>query len=400
MLKPDGDQECSDTHTRFVADRSQPRYPVYIPSRDRYQDDRRLTTKTLERDDVFFRVVVPPSQADQYRAAVSEERVLVLPSDDYVLKDSRNWIRDHAEAEGHDKHHQLDDNLFCFYRLWESERIPVHSGTSLRVLEDFTDRFTNVALSGLVYDMFVIPRGTSGISSAYTRNCHIYSATLVNHAMPYRWRLVRNDDTDICLQALVHGWATLLVNAFTAKKVTTMTVSGGNTDSLYREEAESRDTMGRFEMAEVLRREWPGIVTIARRYGRYQHAVNWGSFAGVPLTLREGLDLESLPEADEYGLGLRKVREPKSERVRALYDGYEDVRGSLPVADPLWRGMPAFRPISPPPKLDLSFATLGAREELVASLGVTVDKKYADKAWAARWPAEGRHDPASLRFEP
>lgn len=381
-------------------DRSQPRYPVYIPSRDRYQDDRRLTTKTLERDGISFRVVVPPSQATQYRLSVGYHQVLVLPSDDYVLKDSRNWIRDHAEAEGHAKHHQLDDNIYCFYRLWESERIPVHSGTSLRVLEDFSDRFENVALSGLAYDMFIIPRGTSGVASAYTRNCHVYSATLVNHAAPFRWRLVRNDDTDICLQALVNGWATLLVNAFTAKKVTTMTVSGGNTDQLYREETDVRDTMGRFEMAEVLRRQWPGIVTVTRRYGRYAHAVDWSRFQGQPLVLREGLGLGSLPEVDEYGLTLRKLRDPKSAQVLSLYDGYEAVRDSLPAADPLWRGLPAFRPISPPPKLVLSFADLAAREELVESLGVTVDKKYEDKAWAARWPAQGRHDPAALRFEP
>ena len=154
-------------------------------------------------------------------------------------------------------------------------------------------------------------------------------------------------------------------------------------------------------MTRSLQREWPDLVRISRRYGRYTHSVDWARFANdPPLRLREGVNLAAFPEIDEYDLRLRAIRYPKSGLVRKLWREYDDCLATLRAPDELWRGMPAFRPILPPPKLTLSFATEQERDELVARLNVTVDKKYRDKAWAARYPDSGRHDPASLRFEP
>lgn len=125
--------------------------------------------------------------------------------------------------------------------------------------------------------------------------CH-YCGDPVNtehaHAMPHRWRLTHNDDTDICLQALTSGWSTLLVNAFLAKKITTMVVKGGNTDDLYADAgSDARDTYGRYEMTRMLERAWPGVVKMVRQYGRYTHSVNWGAFTDPP-RLRPGVEVE------------------------------------------------------------------------------------------------------------
>ncbi len=374
------------------------RFPVYVPSKDRHEEGRAQTVKALRQDGVPFRLVVEPAQAEAYeRWAGPEDQLLVLPEDGHGLLKTRNWIRDHAEAEGHRRHWQLDDNIFCFYRLWEGRRVPVHGGVALRVCEDLTERFENVGISGLNYDMFV----SSATDAPFRANCHVYSCSLINHEMPCRWRLVYNDDTDLCLQALTNGWATILVNAFTAKKRTTMTLRGGNTEQLYRDgdDADERDTYGRFQMARVLERAWPGTVKVIRNFGRYQHSVNWRAF-DVPLRLREELDVDALHPVDEYGMTLRAVRPVQSERIRQLQAGYGRVLLDAKPTDPLWRGLPAFRPGREPPRLAVACRDEATREALVTRLGVTVDKKFKDKAWSAWWPPRGRDDPASLRFEP
>lgn len=360
-----------------------------------------MTAKALVADDVPFRVVVEPQERDAYGEALGYDKILSLPFANQGMGSTpaRNWIREHAAREGYARHWCLDDNIFCFYRIWEGRRVPVHAGVALRVCEDFTDRFQRIAVSGPAYDMFVIPYGSAGIRSPFFKNVHVYSAMLINNAAPFTWRLRYNEDTDICLQALVSGWNTLLVNAFTAKKRTTMTMGGGNA-SIYETGVGGSDTMGRYEMAEMLRRQWPGIVKVTRRYGRYQHSIDWARFGGNTLDLREGSGLAALPEVDEYGLRLRKVRPVRSAEVEGLYREYDATLATLTASDELWRGLPGFRPIAKPPKLVVRFRTNEAREGLASELGVTVDKRFKDKAWSAWWPDRGRHDPASLRFEP
>jgi hypothetical protein len=282
-----------------------PRYPVYVPTRGRWQEGRGRTIRFLMRDDVPFRAVVVPAERDQYATVVGEDRLLVLPSDDYVLKDARNFIRDHAVDAGYTRHWQLDDNIYGIRRFDGVRRVPCETGVGLRVCEDFTDRYRNVALSGLNYDTFVRPLDTK---KPFYLNCHVYSCTLINHAAPIRWRLVYNDDTDICLQALAAGWTTLLLNAFMAKKVETMTTRGGNTDDLYGGD-------GRLVMARALERAWPGVVKTTRRFGRPQHYVDWTKFK---------TPLDPKPK-DEWPpplppMTLREVRDVKSESLRRYAD--------------------------------------------------------------------------------
>jgi hypothetical protein len=214
---------------------------------------------------------------------------------------ARNWIRDHAEAEGHARHWQLDDNVREFRALLKGKRIPCHAGVALRVCEDFTDRYENVGISGLNYQMFV-PADTP---VPFRTGVHVYSVVLVNHEMPCRWRLPLNEDTDLCLQALVDGWATLSINVFMANKMQTMKVPGGNT--------ERYAGAGRLEMARMLAAAWPGIVEVKRRYGRPQHVVRWNAF-DVPLMQGPPRPVET------YDLRLKAVRDVESPAVRQLLE--------------------------------------------------------------------------------
>lgn len=287
-----------------------PRYPVYVISKGRA--DRPLTARFLARDGVPYRLVVEPQEAAAYRRALPSADVAELPFSDLGQGSipARNWCWEDALAGGHARHWILDDNIMVVRRLYHGRRIPANSGPALRSVEILVDRYRNVGVSGLNYQMFGVPG-----SPPYRTNVHVYSCILVDNALPFRWRGRYNEDTDLCLQALTTGWATILVNVFLADKQRTMTMSGGNKD-LY-----SGD--GRLDMARALERQWPGVASVRKRYGRVTHFVDWTRFRDDPkLELRPGVDLDALPAIDELGLDLRAVAKIRSPGIRRLLEQY------------------------------------------------------------------------------
>ncbi len=143
-----------------------------------------------------------------------------------------------------------------------------------------------------------------------------HSCLLILNELPQRWRGRYNEDTDLCLQVLSAGWCTVLVNAFLVAKTTTMTMKGGNTDELYKDD-------GRLRMARSLERAWPYMVTVDRRWQRPQHVVRdgWGCF-DTPLRLKPGVDLAELAQkTNEYGLKLTEKKPVKSETLRRALRG-------------------------------------------------------------------------------
>lgn len=289
-----------------MADLLLPRYPVYVPSKGRAATC--LTARCLTRDGVPFSLVVEPGERAAYAEQFGAERILTLPfSNPGSVIPARNWIKAHATATGAARHWQLDDNIRNLWRRYRGQRIYCAAGPALAIAEDFTDRYENVAVAGLNYDMFVTEAKPF---PSFSANVHVYSCSLILNALPYCWRGRYNEDTDYCLQVLAGGWCTLLLNAFVIQKLRTMVARGGNTDALYRGD-------GRLKMARSLERLWPGVVKTTRRFKRPQHVINWQKFA-TPLRLRAGLDLEALPSVDEYGLTLREVRPVKSAYLREL----------------------------------------------------------------------------------
>lgn len=300
-----------------------PRYPVYVPSRGRYEEGH--TVKFLIEDEVPFHLVVEPQEADEYGKRYGYERLLVLPwqGDDEKrrafteerrienggLIAVRNWIKEHATAGGYDRHWQLDDNITYVMRRYRAHRLRCDSGVAFAAAEDFTDRYENVAISGLNYVMFNKDRDKV---PPFYLNDRVYSCSLINNNAPFIWRLAYNDDVDICLQALAGGWCTILFNVFLIQKLRTMAVKGGNTTDLYQGD-------GRLKMARSLERMWPGVVTTDRRFQRPQHVVkdSWRRF-DTPLKLKPGINLDELPKVDEYGMKLTQVKEIKSEDLRRL----------------------------------------------------------------------------------
>lgn len=300
-----------------------PQYPVYVPSKGRSSACQ--TVVMLEKDSVDYYLVVEPSEKDLYGKRFGYEKLLVLPwnGNDEVrqkycadlgienggLIAVRNWIKQHSL--GAKRHWQLDDNMESAYRNYKGKRIRCNVGTALRVTEDFVDRYENVALAGLAYTMFVINKQMP----PFYLNVHVYSCSLILNSIPYKWRSIYNDDTDLCLQVLSNGWCTVLMNAFAINKLRTETIQGGNTGDLYKGD-------GRLRMARSLERLWPGVVETKRRYGRPQHVIKkqWMAFDNK-LIRRTDIDWDKIKEST-YDIKLNKLKEIKSQNLSNLYETY------------------------------------------------------------------------------
>lgn len=276
-----------------------PKYSIYIISKGRWES--RLTSKALESKNIPYKIVVEPQEYEQYANVIDKNKIIVTPIAFSSLGQGsipvRNFVWEESIKNNEEKHWLLDDNIVNFYRLNRNRRIPVSDGTIFKCAEDFTDRYTNVAFSGLNNIAFAPDR--SERIAPFTLNTRIYSMTLINNSIPYRWRGKYNEDTDICLRALKDGWCTIQFNAFLGDKATTMKMKGGNTDSIY-----NTGDMRR-EFAESLKEQHPDIVEVVWKFNRWHHKVNYKPFKENKLIKKEGLIIKD--GVNNYGMVLKKI---------------------------------------------------------------------------------------------
>lgn len=269
-----------------------PDYPIYIVSKGRWE--LRHTSKALERATVPYRIVIEPQEYDQYAAVIDPAKILTLPFSNLGQGSipARNWVWEHSISEGHKRHWILDDNIREFKRLYQNEFFYITSGTIFKAAEDFVERYENIALAGFQYEMFT-PRKKK--HPPFILNTRVYSCILIDNSLPFRWRGRYNEDTDLSLRALKAGYCTILFNAFIAKKIETMKTKGGNTDELYKGD-------GRLQMARSLVEQHPDVTTIAWKWGRWQHQVDYRPFKANRLIKRP--DVVIPDEPNEYGMKL------------------------------------------------------------------------------------------------
>jgi len=261
------------------------KYPIYVISKDRH--DCCYTADFLIKDKVPFKLVIEPHQFDLYVKKYDKKYILCLPFKDLGLGSipARNWVWDHSIKTGAERHWILDDNIRYIMRTYKGKRIRCSSIPAFKSLEDFTDRYENIAISGLNYSMFVI-----GANKPFYHNVHVYSFMCIKNNIKQRWRGRYNEDTDLCLQVLAGGLCTILLNVFCCNKIRTGMMKGGNATSLYKGD-------GRLTMANSLKRLWPGVVSINRRFQRPQHIIakTWSGF-DTPLIKKKNI---IIPEKNE-----------------------------------------------------------------------------------------------------
>ena len=275
------------------------RYPIYIPSKGRW--DRCFTALAFRKIGVDCRVVVEEDEAKRYEEVLGIASLIVIPQHNRGLVVTRNCIWDHATVSGAERYWTFDDNIRAFYRFNCNRKRPIGSGAFLRIIEDFIDRYANVLVAGMQYELFVPHR--KRIKNPFALNTRVYSNMLVatdakdRGGKPYRFEGYYNDDTDLCLRILKDRYCTILFNAFLADKITTMTIKGGNTPHYQGD--------GRWRMAEELRRKHPDVTTIVKRWGRWQHKVDYRPFKRNRLIKKAGVKVAE--GVDNHGMVLRKV---------------------------------------------------------------------------------------------
>lgn len=274
-----------------------PSYPVYIISKGRWES--RLTSKAFEKMNMPYRIVIEPQEYDQYAAVIDPAKILVLPFSNLGLGGipARNWVWEHSIGEGWARHWIVDDNISRFERWNENRKLVVNTGAIFKAMEDFVERYENIAIAGPNYFMFVRQKFPDVPVRFNTR---VYSCILIKNDIPYRWRGRYNEDTDLSLRALKDGWCTALFNAFLAHKAVTMTMKGGNTESLYKLNNED----GRYLMAQSLQQQHPDVTKITRKWGRWQHSVDYRPFKNNRLIKKAGIEIQQ--GVNNYGMVLVK----------------------------------------------------------------------------------------------
>jgi hypothetical protein len=334
----------NDPHSKFAYVQEggkimNPRYPVYVISKGRWGLP--LTARALERMGVPYFLVVEPKEHKNYEESLSLGydggksyslvSLLVAPENFSERGQGsipvRNFVWRHAvKCHGKEARHWLmDDNIPTFNRTHNNLGIRVLTGAIFRVVEDFADRYENVAITGLQNSQFVISKWEW---PAFFLNTRVYSCTLIKNDLDLRtkeyttdsgitvprcdephWRGRYNEDTDLCIRALKKGWCTVLFVTFNADKVGTMVMKGGNTDVLY-----SGD--GRTKMAESLVKQHPDVARVGDRWNRKQHIVNYPASVevgrraaengGGVLKLRK--DAPVFNKANEYGMIKKRIK--------------------------------------------------------------------------------------------
>ncbi len=298
-----------------------PQFPLYIPSKGRSQY--MITSKVLTALGVKHYIVVEPQEVEKYKNAIKkmELSTIVLEldmkfkekydtCDEYGLTKStgpgpaRNFAWEHSIKSGFTHHWVMDDNITCFRRFNQNERIKVSTGAIFRAMEDFTLRYKNVGMSGPNYCMFVPDRQKH---PPFILNTRIYSCNFIRNDLRQRWRGRYNEDTILSLDILKAKKCTIQFNAFLQEKMKTQIIGGGNTAEFYHKEGEAKAGQRYAETGTIAKSKMqvavhPDVSKIVFRYGRIHHYVDYTGFKKMKLIKKE----ENVKrERNNYGMTLK-----------------------------------------------------------------------------------------------
>lgn len=290
----------------YIGEPTDSRYPICIPSKGRA--DVQTTGKVLDALGISYRFFVEETEGDEYIDHLGEENVVVMPFHDLGKGSvpARNYIWEWAKERGFKRHWTLDDNIGNFVRCNNNRRLQVRGGGFFRAMEDFVDRYENVAMAGPHDQAFMPDRMPK--STPFLLNSRIYSCILLDTNLPHRWRGRYNEDTDLSLRLLKDGYCTVLFRALLMNKLQTYkgagdkkgAMKGGNTDNVY------NTGDHRLSFAKSLQKQHPDEVTVTWKFGHWHHNVDYSKFKRNRLILKEGV--VPTKTQNEYGMTLVKSK--------------------------------------------------------------------------------------------
>jgi len=314
---------------RVIGGDSDNRYPIYVVSKGRA--DICKTSVYLSQMEVKHNVVVEPLEVKDYKNNLDLNYANVIPLDLKYKEDydtfsdigsenstgpgaARNFCWEHSVNNGFKWHWVMDDNTNeGFHWLYQNNKIKCRTGAFFCAIEDFVDRYDNIAIAGLNCSKFCkeIDR-----VPPYVMNTRIYSYLLIRNDIPYKWRGRYNEDTDLSLRVLKDGWCTVQFNSLLAGKITTQKMKGGNTDEFYAKE-------GTINKSQMLKDMHPDVTEVVWKFNRWHHQVD---YSGFKQRLRSVIDLTLLPKINNYRMKIIKSNEYKTSNYKSeLENKYKDL---------------------------------------------------------------------------
>lgn len=255
-------------------------YPIYVPTKGRY--NYLYTIRNLQKMKANFYAIVEEQEYELYAKNIDKKNILVLDNSfkrvyetldnrgdsiSYGSGPARNFAWQHAKDLKAPWHWTMDDNIRHFRIHDKNRKLRIYNASFFRVMEQFVERYSNIAMAGPQYSCFV-PRKIK--RSLYILNTRIYSCNLIRTDLPYRWRGRYNEDTILSLDMLTDGWCTVLFYPFLQEKIATQTIPGGNTNELYGK--------GTANKSQMLFETYPQYVQRVIRFGRPHHLINFKRF--------------------------------------------------------------------------------------------------------------------------
>jgi hypothetical protein len=289
---------------KYLGEKTDSKYPICIPSKGRA--DCQKTGKALDKLGVSYRFFVEDLEYDEYVKHLGFDKVVKMPFNNLGQGSipARNFIWDWCKERGYKRHWTVDDNITAFYRTNNTRRILVEGGGFFQAMEDFVDRYENIAMAGPHHVGFV-KVGWSNIEP-FLLNSRIYSCILLDTSLEERWRGRYNEDTDLSLRILKSGKCTMLFCALLMAKMTTVgakganALKGGNTDNVY------NTGDHRMAFAQSLKDQHPDCVEVVWKFNRWHHQVDYSKFAKNRLVLKKGITPTAC--GNEYGMKLERVK--------------------------------------------------------------------------------------------
>ena len=278
------------------------KYPIFIISKGRYDKKLSLTHNILCRNKIKHFVVVEECEYKLYCKEMTDCYTTVISmSKNYNNLGQgsipvRNWVDDYSRTNGYKKYWCIDDNIKDFYFFNKNTKRRFTDSSPFRIIEDLSDRYKNLYMSGMNYYSFVpeiIRNKTSCVRNTRIYSCILMSVELKNILDGVLWRGKYNEDTDLSLRLLKKGYPTILSNQYLCDKSTTMSVKGGNTSSIYQND-------GLQKKLDSLIEQHPDVVKGTIKFKKVHHEVNYKPFSDNKLEYRD--DYTPSGTNFEYGL--------------------------------------------------------------------------------------------------
>ena len=219
-----------------------PRYPIYIISLNRYQIDRCYTIKHLEMMNVKYRLCVMTREVENYQKTIKDNKfencIEIISIDDNnnlggTPQRMKCW--EHSVKLGYDKFWLLDDNIDGYYYYNRLQKIKIHNGIVFTALENFIDNVKEKV--GIIGHNYAMDNPCTTMRNPFQINSKVYSSMLINtkilDEVNIKFRLKYNEDVDLVMQCLNNKIKTISLNIFLSNKKATLSVKGGNTDTIY-----------------------------------------------------------------------------------------------------------------------------------------------------------------------